>query len=167
MSIGVTFAQLIAYSDHERAKWRAWVAADPSRLNTPFQGGGRFPTFWSLFDHVFLVERRHLSRLEGAVPPGATGIAEGDWEALFEYADLVRADFRHYVRELDDSEAAQVLTWTTVAPYPPGTYSMTRGKLTTHILLHEVRHLAQIAYAARLAGHEPPGEHDYFYCPEG
>jgi len=26
--------------------------------------------------------------------------------------------------------------------------------------------LAQIAYAARLAGHEPPGEHDFFYAPE-
>jgi hypothetical protein len=25
-----------------------------------------------------------------------------------------------------------------------------------------VRHLAQLAYAARLAGIEPPGQHDYF-----
>jgi uncharacterized damage-inducible protein DinB len=43
---------------------------------------------------------------------------------------------------------------------------MTRHKLTTHILLHEVRHLAQIALAARLAGIEPPGLHDYFYFAE-
>ena len=26
-----------------------------------------------------------------------------------------------------------------------------------------VRHFAQLAYAARVAGHEPPGEHDYFF----
>jgi uncharacterized damage-inducible protein DinB len=167
MSIGVELARLISYSDHERAKWKAWVAADPSRLNLPFQAGGRFPTIGSLLDHVFLVERRHLSRLEGAVPPNTTGLAEGDWKGLFDYADLVRADFRHYAQELDDAEAAQVLTWTGVPPAPPGTYSMTRGKLTTHVLLHEVRHLAQIAFAVRLLGHEPPGEHDYFYCPEG
>ena len=167
MSIGVEFARLIAYSDHERAKWRAWVAADPSRLNAPFQPGGRFPTLWSLLDHLFLVERRHLARLEGAVPPDATGIAVGDWKALFEYADLVRADLRQFADELDDAEAAQVITWTAVAPAPPGTYSMTRGKLMTHVLLHEIRHLAQIAYAVRLQDHEPPGEHDYFYCPEG
>jgi uncharacterized damage-inducible protein DinB len=166
VSISVGLSQLIAYSDHEREKWKTWVAADPSRLNAPFQAGGRFPTIWSLLDHVFLVERRHLSRLEGAVPPKATGIADGDWKGLFEYADLVRADLRHYAQELDAAEAAQVITWTGVPPAPPGTYSMSRGKLTTHILLHEIRHLAQIAYAVRLQGHEPPGEHDYFYCPE-
>jgi len=40
-----------------------------------------------------------------------------------------------------------------------------RRKLATHILLHEVRHFAQIAYAVRVAGHEPPGEHDYFFAP--
>jgi uncharacterized damage-inducible protein DinB len=43
---------------------------------------------------------------------------------------------------------------------------MTRRKLAVHILLHEVRHLAQLAYAARIAGLEPPGSHDLFYCPE-
>ena len=43
---------------------------------------------------------------------------------------------------------------------------MTRRKLLLHILLHEMRHLAQLAYAARIAGHEPPGEHDIFYFEE-
>jgi uncharacterized damage-inducible protein DinB len=43
---------------------------------------------------------------------------------------------------------------------------MTRGKLALHIVLHETRHLAQVALAARLAGHEPPGSHDYFYFSE-
>ena len=32
-----------------------------------------------------------------------------------------------------------------------------------HILLHEIRHWAQIALAVRLAGLEPPGEHDLFH----
>ena len=166
MSIGVELLRLIDYSDHERTKWKTWVAADSLRLSAPFQAGGRFPTIWSVFDHLFLVERRHLARLEGAVPPDETGVAEGDWNGLFEYSDLVRADLRHYAQELDDAEAATVITWTGVPPAPPGTYSMTRGKLITHILLHEIRHLAQIAYAVRLQGHEPPGEHDYLYCPE-
>ena len=44
---------------------------------------------------------------------------------------------------------------------PPMT--VLRRKLAAHILLHEVRHFAQIAYAVRVAGHEPPGEHDYFF----
>ena len=169
MSIRLEIERLIGYSDHERGKWQAWIDADPSRLALPFQPGGRFPTIGSLFDHLFLVERRHLARLEGAVPPDATGMPAGDQGALFEYGALVRADLKKYVEELDETEAEEVLTWTTAAsgPFPPGSYSTTRRKLTIHILLHELRHLAQIAYAARLAGHEPPGQHDYFYYPEG
>ena len=44
-----------------------------------FRPAARFPTRRSLLDHVFLVERRHLSRLEGGTPPEQTGIAPGDW----------------------------------------------------------------------------------------
>ena len=36
-------------------------------------------------------------------------------------------------------------------------------KLIAHILVHEIRHWAQIALAVRLAGLEPPGDHDLFY----
>lgn len=168
MSAALGLVRLIDYSDHERAKWKAWVAADPERLALPFQPNGRFPTVGSLLDHLFLVERRHLSRLEGAAPPDLTGIPTGDWQALFDYGDLVRADLRHYVEEMDAGEAAQVLTWTvTSGPFPAGTYSVTREKLTVHMLLHEVRHFAQLAFAARLAGVDPPGQHDYFYSPDG
>jgi uncharacterized damage-inducible protein DinB len=162
VSLTYQLDELLAYSDHERAKWREWVAADPGRLEIRFQSGDRFPTVWSLFDHIFLVERRHLSRLEGATPPDATGIAKGDWKALFEYAELVRADLHRYVSDLDDRRGTEPLTF----GVQTGTYTMTRRKLLLHIVLHEIRHLAQIAFAARLAGHEPPGTHDLFYFTE-
>ena len=169
MSAALDLDRLVGYSDHERTKWKAWVAADPSRLALPFQPNGRFPTIGSLFDHLFLVERRHLSRMEGAAPPDGTGIAQGDWKALFEYGDLVRNDLRRYVQELDAVEGEEIISWTVLSggAFPAGTYTISRRRLTAHILLHEVRHLAQIAFAARLAGQEPPGQHDYFYFPEG
>jgi uncharacterized damage-inducible protein DinB len=154
---------LLDYSDHERAKWKHWVAADPARLQLPFQKGGRFPTVGSLLDHVFLVERRHLARLEGAAPPEITGIAAGDWNGLFDYASLVRADLRRYIADVEDDELGK---GTLTIGIQAGTFTMTRRKLAVHILLHEVRHLAQLAYAVRGAGLEPPGSHDLFYCPE-
>lgn len=164
MSIGVSLTTLLAYSDHERSKWRDWIAADPTRHRLPFQAGGRFPDTAAVLDHVFLVERRHLSRLEGAVPPPSTGIPAGDWAALFEYAALVRSDFRAYVDALDESAAGQTVVVTGLQS--SGDVAMTRLRLATHILLHEIRHLAQLAFAARLAGHEPPGRHDLFYFGE-
>jgi uncharacterized damage-inducible protein DinB len=161
VSITAGLPELLTYSDHERAKWRAWVEADPSRLDLPFQSGARFPTIGSVLDHVFLVERRHLSRLEGATPPESTGVRPGDVKGLFEYAELVRADFRQFVTTLDDAAAAEPFTFT----IPAGPMTMSRRKLATHVVLHEVRHLAQVAHAARAAGVEPPGEHDLFFSP--
>lgn len=162
MSVTFRLEELLSYSDHERSKWRQWIAADSGRLEIPFQPGGRFPTVGSVLDHVFLVERRHLSRLQGAEPPELTGVAAGDWDALFEYGDLVRADLRRYIADLDDRRAADTVTF----GVQTGTFSMTRRKLALHIVLHEVRHLAQAALAARRAGHEPPGKHDLFYFTE-
>ena len=159
MSITAGLPELLAYSDHERAKWRAWLESDPSRLSLPVQDGGRFPTIGSLLDHTFLVERRHLSRMEGATPPDSTGVAAGDVKGLFEYADLVRADFTRFVTTLDDATAAKPFTFT----IPTGPQTMSRRKLATHVVLHEVRHLAQIALAARAAGVAPPGDHDLFF----
>lgn len=161
MSITAGLPELLSYSDHERAKWRAWVEADPSRLALPFQPGARFATVGSIFDHIFLIERRHLSRMEGATPPDSTGVAAGDVQGLFEYGDLVRADFRRFVTDLDDASASKPFTFT----IPTGPMTMSRRKLATSVVLHEVRHLAQVAHAARAAGVESPGDHDLLFCP--
>jgi len=159
VTITAGLLELLAYSDHERAKWQTWVNADPSRLGLPFQAGARFPTLGRVLDHVFLVERRHLSRMEGATPPESTGVAPGDATGLFEYATLVREDFRRYVTTLDAATAAQPFPFT----IPAGPMTMSHRLLATHLVLHEVRHLAQIALAARAAGVAPPGDHDLFF----
>jgi uncharacterized damage-inducible protein DinB len=160
MSVTVGLEALIGYSDRERAKWRDWIAADPGRLSIALQPGGRFPTVADLLDHVFYVERRHLCRLEGGTPPEHTGVPIGDWQRLFEYADLVRADLRRYVADLTDADADGTISWDAVGIGP---IAMSRRRLLTHILLHEIRHLAQLALAARIAVVAPPGQHDLFF----
>jgi uncharacterized damage-inducible protein DinB len=162
MSVPVHVDRLMDYIAHERGKWRVWLEADPSRLELPFQPGGRFPTVNSLIDHVFWVERRHLSRLQGAPLVDATGVAEGDIAGLFEYAERAHADLRAYVAGLTDEQANEIMTFT----IPIGPVSGARAKLVMHILLHEVRHMAQLAHTARLAGIDPPGQHDYFMFPD-
>lgn len=160
MSVTVPFESLLDYSDHERRKWRDWAAADPTRLTIDVQPGGRFPTIGALLDHVFLVERRHLCRLQGATPPEDTGIPAGDWNRLFEYADLVRADLRGYAAELTDVVGDGLLTFEAIGI---GSITTSRRRLMTHIVLHEIRHFAQVALAARTAGVEPPGRHDILF----
>lgn len=163
MSVSVDLLNLIAYTDHERTKWKTWLAADaPARLAIPFQSGARFPTVGSLLNHVFWVEERHLSRLEGHPLPETEGAPADDLNALFAYGDRVRGNLRRYVTTVDDKPFSEPITFS-LRGGPMIT--VLRRKLAAHILLHEIRHFAQIAYAVRVAGHEPPGEHDYFFAP--
>ena len=46
-----------------------------------------------------------------------------------------------------------------------GEFTLTARKLLFHIVVHEIRHWAQIALAVRLAGFAPPGQHDLMYSP--
>lgn len=163
MSVSVQLEQLLDYSDYERGKWRAWVAADSRRLDVAVQPGARFPTVGALLDHIFFVERRHLSRLEGGTLPEQSGIPPGDWTRLFEYGDLVRADFRRYIADIDDRVGSDTMTFT---PMTGGLITMSRRRLLMHVFLHEVRHFAQLALAARSAGMPPPGDHDLFFFAE-
>ena len=162
MSTAVDLQHLVAYSDHERTKWKDWLAADPAtRLAIPFQNGARFPTVGSLLHHVFWVEERHLSRLEGHPLPDTEG-PHDDLESLFAFGDRVRAHFASYVASVDEQRFSEPITFS-LRGGPMIT--VLRRKLAAHILLHEIRHFAQVAYAVRVAGHEPPGEHDYFFAP--
>ena len=65
--IALSLDELLAYTDEERGKWRAWLEAHPEALALRLQPGGRFATVGALIDHIFLVEARHLARLERAV----------------------------------------------------------------------------------------------------
>jgi uncharacterized damage-inducible protein DinB len=162
MSAAVDLQNLIAYTDHERTKWKTWLAADPSRLAIRFQSGARFPTVGSLLNHVFWAEERHLARLEGNPVPETSGAPDNDLTGLFGYADRVRAELRRFVTTADDRRISEPITF---ALRGGPQVTVLRRKLAAHILLHEIRHFAQIAYAVRVAGHEPPGEHDYFFAP--
>jgi uncharacterized damage-inducible protein DinB len=128
-------------------------------MDTPFQPGGRCPTVGKLIDHIFLIERRHLQRLRGEALADRTGLTGNNAPPLFDYGASVRRELEQYVRELEEEDAAEIRTFD-VGGQP---WSLSARKLLGHVLMHEIRHWAQIALAVRLAGLEPPGEHDLLY----
>ena len=151
--------ELLAYTDEERAKWHRWLRDNPSALELQLQPGGRFATVGALIDHMFLVEARHLARLQGATVPESSGIAPPDVEALFRYGAAVRLALRNFASSLSDEDAAKVREFVVQS----GTAKMSPRKLLFHIALHEIRHWAQIALGIRQAAIAPPGNHDLFY----
>jgi uncharacterized damage-inducible protein DinB len=157
--VTVTLDELLAYTDEERDKWHAWLTKHPQALDVALQPGGRFATVNALVDHIFLVEARHLARLQRLPVPDASGIPAGDVERLFTYGEMVRQSLRQYLPMLTDADAMTPREFTVQS----GTARMTPRKLLIHVALHETRHWAQIALGVRQAGLEPPGSHDLFY----
>jgi uncharacterized damage-inducible protein DinB len=128
-------------------------------MESAVQPGGRLPTVGKLIDHIFLVERRHLQRLRREPLSDSTGLSANNAPPLFDYGASVRRELEQFVDTLGDDEADEVRTFDVQSSQWP----MTPRKLLFHILMHETRHWAQIALSVRLAGFEPPGQHDLFY----
>lgn len=158
--VHLTGDELVEYTNGERKKWYQWFLAHPQAMSAPAQREGRFPTVDSLIDHVFLVERRHLQRLTGQTPLAEqTGVAAGDIAGLFTFGDVARQDLVHFARSLNEDDARTPRRFEVRGQH----IVMTPRKLLLHILIHEIRHWAQVALALRNTGHEPPGNHDLFY----
>lgn len=159
MALTIAYDELLRYTNAERDKWRTWFGLHPQAMEAAVQPGGRFPTVGKLIDHIFLVERRHLQRITGDRLSQETGLSGSNASPLFDYGASVRRELEHLARTLTD-EAAEELRAIDVRDRR---WPMTTRKLLFHILLHEMRHWAQIALAVRLAGFDPPGDHDLFY----
>lgn len=159
MTLSITFDELLRYTNGERDKWRGWFLEHADAIDAPVQPGGRLPTVGKLIDHIFLVERRHLQRLASEPLADRTGLTGNNAPPLFDYGGSVRRELEQYVAELGEDDADQMREF----EVRDSRWSMTPRKLLFHILLHETRHWAQIALAVRLAGFDPPGDHDLFY----
>ena len=153
------YMELLRYTEEERGKWRRFFVEHDQALDGPLTPGGRFATVGKLVDHIFLVEQRHLQRLRGETVAEQTGLTGSNAAPLFDYGASVRRELEQFVALLDTDEANEARTLQVRGQ----DWVMTPRKLLFHILLHEIRHWAQIALAVRLAGLEPPGDHDLFF----
>jgi uncharacterized damage-inducible protein DinB len=158
--VNLRYDELLRYTQEEREKWRAWFLTHPDAMSIEMQPGGRYPTVGSLIDHVFLVERRHLQRLRSTPLDTKTGLSGLNAPPLFDYGASVRRELEQFAAQLDEDAADEPRT---VTLQTGGDHILTPRKLMFHILLHETRHWAQIAFAIRRAGLEPPGNHDLIF----
>jgi uncharacterized damage-inducible protein DinB len=151
MSVSLSLEDLLAYTDWERARWREWFAhhgsaalAIPSGPN----GDGRFQTLGELVRHVFSAERRYVDRLRGQEPADTSRIATDSAKPLFEFGEQSRRGFRAFIESMPADE------WDTPHEFQLMTFRIraTPRKIAAHILMHEIRHWAQISTLARLAG---------------
>lgn len=159
MTLFIALDELIRYTNAERDTWRAWFARHPAAVDAPLQPGAQFPAVGQLIDHIFLAERRNLQRLTAEPLSSSTGLTGRNAPPLFDYGSSVRRELEQFAVDIDADVADEVRTFEIRDRH----WALTPRKLLFHVLLHEIRHWAQIALAVRLAGFEPPGDHDLIF----
>jgi len=157
--LNLRYDELLRYTNEERQKWHDWLIAHPAAMDAPVQPGGRLPTVGKLIDHILLGERRFLQRLTDAPVSESTGLTGNNVPPLFAFGASVRRELEQYLSTLEEDDADQSRTFV----IRDQTWTLTPRKMLFHILVHEIRHWAQIALAVRLAGFDPPGNHDLLF----
>ena len=110
--------------------------------------------------HIFSAEQRYVERLSGRPLTDTASIPTDDVEALFQFGGRSRDGLRALITTFP---AAQ---WDVVHEFPlmNRVLRATPRKIVIHILMHEIRHWAQIATLLRLQG-LPVEMHDFLFSP--
>ena len=163
MSTNLNFSELIQYTDWERSKWYDWLLRrgdDVLTTSAGPNGDGRFQSVGDVIRHIFSAEKRYIDRLSNRPLTDTASIPNNSIEALFQFGRQSRADLKAFV------ETYPTQDWDVPQDFSLMNNSLkaTPRKLVSHVLIHEIRHWAQIATLCRFAGLR--GEfHDFLFSP--
>lgn len=163
MGTSLNVTDLIDYTEWERKRWHDWVrqhGAEVLKISAGPNGDGRFTTVGDLVKHMFSAEKRYIDRLSGRPLTEPTSIPTDDVEALFGFGQQSRKDLKEFV------ETFPAQQWDVPQDHKlmNNVLTATPRKIVTHILLHEIRHWAQIATLFRL-NNLVDDFHDFLFSP--
>ncbi|MGC1870415.1 MAG: DinB family protein [Acidobacteriaceae bacterium] len=155
----VTLEELVADNEAATEKWRVWFTANPAALDVPcsiYNSG----TVRGLLKHIFAVELRHSQRLLGEEVTSYDAIPVGSLDELMAVHEQAIRNLRKFLSTTTDAALLEVIALQTVSA---GTLHASRRKLFTHILLHSIRHWAQLSSLLREAGYKTDWPKDFLF----
>ncbi len=163
MQINLSLNDLMDYTEWERQKWYDRLQQYGERvlkISAGPHGDGRFETVGDWVRHIFSAEKRYVERLSGQPLTDPASVPNDSIEALFRFGQLSRKG----LKELVETFPAQEWDAPKELKFPNAIGTATPRKIVIHILMHEIRHWAQIATLFRLNG--LTGEfHDFLFSP--
>jgi uncharacterized damage-inducible protein DinB len=155
-----------------RDLWSALESVADGVLSRPLLAGERFHCIKDLLFHIPSVEDGWISEDVRRTPPvldatpalrdsdGGPSYAGVNLSVLLDYWRAVEQNTRIYLDSVNAAELARIVT---VHDAPDERYTV--DGLLHHVMLHEVRHTAQICMLLRMQGIKPPSLDLLFYLP--
>ncbi|HEY2364090.1 MAG TPA: DinB family protein [Candidatus Angelobacter sp.] len=163
MPVHLSLNDLIDYTDWERQKWHERLRQQGNEvLKTGVgpHGDGRFETVGELVRHIFSAEKRYVERLLGRQLSDTGSVPTDNLEALFQFGEESRRELKDFVEKFPTDKWDVPLEFKLMN----SVLTLTPRKIIVHVLVHEIRHWAQIATLLRLNG--VTGEfHDFLFSP--
>jgi uncharacterized damage-inducible protein DinB len=140
---GVSFRELLGYTDYLAQRWLTFFGEHPEALQAP--AGGDTPTVGDLVDHVFLVEEVFSGFLhDGTAPPEQGTPGEIKVETFRRRHQEAYGKFIGYIDAASGADMRAKKKFSRFEASP--------RKLLSQSILHSVHHWAQIAMLVRRAG---------------
>lgn len=167
MQLSQTYEYLVRA---RRDLWKTLQETPDEVLSRSLVGGPRFHSIKDLVFHIADVEDgwingdiRRGEIVQNRVPAllstdsDLSGFA---LDTLLDYWRLVEQSTLSFLRELTDADLAREIP---VDDWPDKRFTM--DGLLSHVMIHEMRHTAQIAILLRIQGIQPPSLDLLFYLP--
>ena len=153
MDDGISFAELLRYTEEEHGRWREWFAAHPDALDLPcdISGSG---TVRRLVLHIFVSELIFSHAVLGLPRPDWQKLPIDTLDELFSVSEDASAKFREFGAQ------ATAEDWREIIPWGTGDLKASRRKMVAQALLHAVHHRAQLATFLRQKGFDGLWVHD-------
>jgi uncharacterized damage-inducible protein DinB len=163
MPVQLGLGDLMDYTDWERQKWHDRLRLQGNEvlmLSLGPNGDGRFGTIGEVVRHIFSAEKRYVDRLSGRPITDTSSLPADNLEVLFQFGEQSRRDLKDFVatfpaEQWDVPQDLKLMN---------SVLKLTPKKIIVHVLIHEIRHWAQVATLLRLNG--TTGEfHDFLFSP--
>jgi uncharacterized damage-inducible protein DinB len=156
---------LMEYTEWEREKWREWMRMSGDRVLQISAGpnsDGRFSTAGDLILHIFMAEKRYIEKLSDRPITDPNSVSRDSAEAIFAFGRMSRESLREFIHKFPAEK------WDVIEemcnPQIKAVVRASPAKIVTHVLIHEIRHWAQIATLLRING-STVDLHDWIASP--
>jgi uncharacterized damage-inducible protein DinB len=153
MDAGITFEELLAYTEEETLRWKKWFAERPQALDRACDVAGA-GTVRNLLQHIFATELFFAHRVLDLPPVDPYSIRSTTLEELFSIGDDARKKFREFFAR------AQEKDWHEVCTLSFRDFKATKRKLVAQAMWHGINHRGQLATFLRQQGFDGLWTHD-------